>query len=752
MPQLYTYGIRHHGPGSARALLRALERDAPEVLAVEMPADLAGALEDVGDRDLRPPVAIVAYDPKDVQRALYYPLARFSPEWAAMRWAVENEVRIVAADLPAALMMAGGSPARPRVRVDPLGELARLAGYRDRERWWEKTFELREHETDVFGAVEAMIGALREAYPEATDAECRLREMHMARALQAAFKGGAERVGYVCGAWHAPAVGSGAGEALGARLRKTASGYAKAKARRRGPKLATAWIPYTYERLRTGSGYSAGVTSPVWYELLFDDPARAAEQYLTLVARELRAAGTNASTAQVMDAVDLAEGLRQLRGLALAGLDEIREAARGTLARGSDVLLDGAMLRVESLRTSGAVPARLSSLPLQRDLELRLKAVRLSKPYRDMEEVSRTLDLRKPAHLAASQLICQLLLLDVPFGQRLPGKPGALGTFREEWRLHWRPDFAVALIAAHRHGHTVEEAARSALRERLTASPDLHDLIRAVDLVVASGLHGELAALAREVRAQAAATVDAWVIARALPDLLRLARYHSLRLTDAQTLADLNAVLLPKLAAGLGAACGGLDEESAYEGFTALRKLQPYVGMLEEDDLRRLWLRALASVAYAGQTHPLLRGFALRTLYDAGEVTGPDVGRLLRRELSAGVDVDGAGLFAEGFLYSSTQVLLHQPEVLGAVDDWLGAVALEDFRRLLPALRRTFGQFSRSERRKLHAVLSAVPPATPQAPSGKTVPDAAVEPAGGGDEIGDFVARWLGASPPAVGS
>ena len=742
MPRLSTYGIRHHGPGSARALREALERDAPDALAVELPADLAGALADVGDEALRPPVAIVAYDPKDVRRALYYPLARFSPEWVAMRWARARGVPIVAADLPAALLMAGDARARRTgVRVDPLGELARLAGYADRERWWEATFETAAHQTDVFAAVETMIAALREAYPEATDPESRLREMHMARVLQQCLRGGAEHVGYVCGAWHAPAVGSGEGRELTSRLRGTAAGYAKAKAGRKGPKLATAWIPYTYERLRTGAGYGAGVASPVWYELLFDDPARAAEQYLTLIARELRERGTAASTAQVVDAVDLAEGLRRLRGLALAGLEEIREAARGTLARGSGPLLEEAMGRVESLRTSGAVPEHLSTLPLQQDLELRLKPVRLMKPYRDMEPVTRTLDLRKPAHLAASQLIVQLLLLDLPFGERIEGRSGALGTFKEEWRLHWRPDFAVTVIAAHRYGHTVEEAARAALRERLGASTDLVELIRAIDLVVLSGLYGELEALAAHVRAQAAATVDAWVIARALPDLLRLARYHSLRLTDAALLRDLNAVLLPKLCAGLTGASEDLDEEPAYEGFQVLRKLQPYVAMLEDESLRTLWRRALARVVHARRTHPLLRGFALRTLYDAEAVSAAETEQLLRGELAVGTAVDAAGLFAEGFLYSSAQVLVHQPGVLSALDRWLARLPLGEFRKLLPALRRTFAQFSRAERRKVAAVVGGLRAGQEGAPSGKTGEGYRAE---GVDELEAFVAGWLG--------
>ena len=139
-------------------------------------------------------------------------------------------------------------------------------------------------------------------------------------------------------------------------MRKTGAGYASAKTSLKPTKLAYAWIPWTYERLRSGGGYGAGVVSPVWYDLLYQDPARAVEAYLTMIARELRGGGAAASTAQIVDAVELASSLRQLRGLALEGLDEIREAARGTLAQGSDLLLERAMRSVESFRTSGGVP------------------------------------------------------------------------------------------------------------------------------------------------------------------------------------------------------------------------------------------------------------------------------------------------------------------------------------------------------------------------------------------------------------
>ncbi len=696
--EVFVYGVRHHGPGSARALEEALARDAPDVVAIEMPADFQPALAYLEESGLEPPVALVAYEVKAVQHALFYPLARFSPEWRAMQWALAAAVPVVPIDLPASLMVAQtqGHESHQQVRVDPLGKLAQLAGYSDRERWWERTFELLNPGGAVFPKVQEMVATLREAYPEATDNACRLREMHMARSLLQLEKEGHQRVGVVCGAWHSPVLAK-------AELKNTAKGYASAKRGLKGPKLDVTWIPYTYERMRTCTGYGAGVDSPIWYGLLYDDPRRAPAHYLTLIARELRSEGQAGSTAQVMDAAALAQQLAVLRELALPGLDELREAALSTLTSGSELLLERVLAAVESLRTTGRVPESLTSLPLQRDLEARLKTTRLSKPYRDMEKVSKDLDLRKAAHLEASQLLYQLLLLDIPFGIKLDAARGAQGTFKESWILHWRPDFALRLLTCHTYGQTIEQAAAALLREQLDAEPTLPHLTAAVDTIIHAGLYGELADVAKRIRQRAVETVDIWIIAAALPPLLRLARYASLRVEETSSIAALTKVLLPKLAAGLKAASSDIDDDAAYERFHRLKRMQPYLALQEDEKLLDVWFAALREVIAAPQVHPLVAGFALRTLVDAELVGSNDTALLLSRNLGRGVLLPQAAAFIEGFLYSSALVLIHQREVFDLFDGWLQQLELEELRSLLPALRRVFGQFSVSERRKLAA-------------------------------------------------
>src|SRR5262249_40556343 len=102
-------GIRHHGPGSARSVVAALDELAPDIVLVEGPPDaddLIAYVGLVGDEGLVPPVAILIYQPEAPARAVYYPFARFSPEWQALTWARAHGMAARFMDLPQAHRMA----------------------------------------------------------------------------------------------------------------------------------------------------------------------------------------------------------------------------------------------------------------------------------------------------------------------------------------------------------------------------------------------------------------------------------------------------------------------------------------------------------------------------------------------------------------------------------------------------------------------------------------------------------------------
>ena len=93
-------GIRHHGPGSARSVVRVLNELQPDVVLVELPADCEGALAWVGHQHLVPPVALLGYVVDRPTRAAFLPFAEFSPEWQAFTWAAQHFVPVWAIHLP----------------------------------------------------------------------------------------------------------------------------------------------------------------------------------------------------------------------------------------------------------------------------------------------------------------------------------------------------------------------------------------------------------------------------------------------------------------------------------------------------------------------------------------------------------------------------------------------------------------------------------------------------------------------------
>ncbi|KLL95100.1 hypothetical protein NJ76_30150, partial [Rhodococcus sp. IITR03] len=115
--EIRVFGIRHHGPGSARAVLQALAEFEPDTVLIEGPSDADPVLALAAADDMVPPVALLAYARDEPAQAAFWPFAAFSPEWQALRWAYLHDADVRFCDLPAAMSLAAEREARlPRDR------------------------------------------------------------------------------------------------------------------------------------------------------------------------------------------------------------------------------------------------------------------------------------------------------------------------------------------------------------------------------------------------------------------------------------------------------------------------------------------------------------------------------------------------------------------------------------------------------------------------------------------------------------
>jgi hypothetical protein len=696
-------GIRHHGPGSARAVVAALERLRPDAVLVEGPADGDALLPWVTAPGMVPPVSLLAYAVGDPGRAVFWPFAVFSPEWQAIRWAIERGVTVRLCDLPSGAVLAEpeAPPARrARVRTDPIAELAGAAGYDDPERWWEDVIEQRplgtaaEAVAGPFAALTEAMAAVREHAPDPADAERRVedrREAYMRQVLRDVRKSGAQRIAVICGAWHAPALTDPLPPA--SRDAAVLRGLPKVK-------TAISWVPWSHTRLAQASGYGAGITSPGWYHHLFTATDRPVTRWFTRVAGVLRREDLPTSSAHVIEAVRLADTLATLRGRPLAGLAEVTDATRAVLCEGDEVALRLVTDRLVVGEALGTVPDDAPTVPLAADLTAQARRLRL-KPEAEVRALD--LDLRRDIDLNRSRLLHRLGGLGIEWGTPRESEVRGLGTFRETWTLSWRPELSVAVVEASRWGTTVESAATARLVDRGTRDAALAQITAAVEQALLADLPAALPDLLAALDARAAGDLDILHLMDAVPALVRSLRYGDVRGTDTGSLTHVADGLTIRIGAALPAAVGGLDDAAATE-------LRQHVGAVHEalalraglpdgEAVRERWLDVLAALAGRDDVHGALAGRLVRLLLDAGRLDVDEAARRLARALSLGATAAAKGAWAEGFLGGGGVLLAHDATLLGLVDEWVSELSGDDFTDVLPLLRRTFSTFAPGERR-----------------------------------------------------
>lgn len=679
------FGIRHHGPGSARSLLLALEDMRPDAVLVEGPSDAADVLPLMARVEMAPPVALLVYPPEAPQEAAYYPFAGFSPEWQALRYALGRGVTARFVDLPRALDP-GEQNEESEVREDPIGLLAGAAGYEDSELWWEREVEQRRDATDLFDAIQEAMSALREGH-EVPPHEAR-REAHMRREIRRALREGHENVAVVCGAWHAPALRI---EEHGV---KTDEALLKGSKRR---KTSATWIPWTAGRLSYRSGYGAGVGSPGYYQHLWDSPGGdAGTRWLSHVARLLRSEDIDAPVANVVEAVRVADTLAALRDLPAPGIAELREAALATLCSGQKEKLELIRDKLEIGEGLGQVPAETPTVPLQRDLQRLQKRLRLEP---SAEERHLDLDLREENGRARSELFHRLRLISVEWGETR-AVSGKSGTFHELWTLRWRPELSVALIEANVWGNTVEAAASSRVRH-LAEGADLPRLTALLDAAILARLpEGPVGFLLGLVR-DGAAAADARHLMEALPPLANVARYGDVRGTESARILPVVDALFERTLVALPGACAFLEEDAAREMAQSIDGVEGCVNLLDRPGMAERWRSVLSSLSENEGVHALVRGWCCRLLLDAGVLDEDGLQRLAGLALSPAVHAPEAAAWVEGVLRGNGLVLLQRTGLWRAIDAWLTVLSPDTFVTLLPLVRRAFSGFEPAERRAM---------------------------------------------------
>ncbi|HKF00626.1 MAG TPA: DUF5682 family protein [Actinomycetes bacterium] len=714
----YLIGVRHHSPALAVVVAELLEAFGPEVLLLELPAELGRWLPWLADPATTAPVALAGVAGGDDARPAFYPFADFSPELVAVRWAVRRGVEIVPCDLPLAdpawrgdhlpEAHGGGSAAEPAARAPSLaGALRSSVSGRADEDLWDRLVEARAPGAGAEAVRRAALGVgwalRRDALADGGVAALDLRrEAWMRRRLA---ETGGRRVAAVVGAFHAPVLACADGEPPA-----PAAGLGE---------VATSLIPYTFALLDERSGYPAGIRDPHWQQAVVraaGDPAAveaAAVDAVVRICAQVRAGGHPAGPAEAREAVRLLADLARLRGLPAPGRGELVEALQSVLAQG-EVLGRGravaaAMERVLVGDQRGALAPgtpRSGLGPAVRGLLAELKLPGPGDPARELRLDPLRSDLDRRREVALQQLAtCR-----VPYGHAVEVEGvGGVDALGSRWRVAWSPETEAMLDVAGARGITLVQAAEGVLRERrrreeATGGPNASQLVDGLEAAALSGLTAlaaeRLAELARA--APGSATLGEAMRALALLDRLRLGHVAGLPRAVAAGLADLPAATAELERAAVRQVDGLAGSEDPADA-------QALAALAQRADATTIGLRltgALARLARGGT--PLIAAAAAAVQVLLGLQEPAALGRRVASWVDVATTPEGRRALQgrlTGLLAVAEPLLQAGGDALAALLDRVEALPDGDFLARLPALRGGFHGLSPAARDRLLAVV-----------------------------------------------
>jgi hypothetical protein len=610
-----------------------------------MAEELEPWIEWLGSEETNAPVAVAAVR-RDGNGLLFYPLADFSPELAAIRWARANGVPVRAFDLPLSLSegeLAGSRLELPTEPFDVLEPLGEMFAADSADELWDRMVEARAPGASAEEVRRAalLIGwamRLQEAAKVGVSPHDLRREAWMRRRLSETTAG---HVVAIVGAFHAPALLQAGGVAV--EKEKPTS------------EVVTSMVPYAFDLLDSRSGYPAGIRDPEWQQAMWsggatpETAAHATAIFAVAVSRALRLDHHPAGVPDAREVVRFATDIARLRGLPGPARRELVEGLQTCLAQGEPMGRGRAVAKaMQSVLVGGRRGTVATGAPksgLRPHVEALLASLRLPAPGNEQPQDVRLDPLRSELDRKREIAIQRLRVCGVPYSESIGGDDV---TVTRVWRLQWGPATIAMLELAGLRGVTLEQAAAGRLHEVLNQALAKSQVLPRLRLdLLAAAAEASLPefawAQADELGGSYLSQASLAEIVEAIEIVGRIAHGHVPGLQpDEKRAAHLDGELIPQLISAAVRQVEGLkgsDREEDARALLALVQRQQAENTVFGDSRLAFALRSLADdgsplMQGAGGALRVLLGLDTATAF--GELVGSWVDAATNREGNRG--------------------------------------------------------------------------------------------------------------------
>lgn len=728
------FPVRHLSPSGAWHLIQFLNEVVPDIVLVEGPSNVQEELNDLVDQRVKPPVAILAYTEEMPVHTILYPLADYSPEYQAIKWAKAHEKEVRFIDLPTDVFLAAEvikekKSCNLQVRSEEEGQqnedgsneqkegassqddeldiyeaLYKAYDDIDYETFWERNFEHNQGK-DTYRLGMLSMGEGLRRFTEKADYEGArhvVREGFMKYQIQKALQEGykPEKMVIVTGAYHT------------SNLRNEQSLALTEEEIRSLPHMSSkvTLMPYSYYRLSSRSGYGAGNKSPYYYEVMWQYMQEGKlhqlpEYYMTSVAAHMRKSGHIKSSAEVIEAVRLAMGLAKLHDGSLPTLQDLRDGVKTCLGEGEFSKVAEAIASTEIGTKIGFLPDGMSKTALQNNFNRMLKELKLEK-YKSVVAENLTLDLRENRQvktekaafidLHRSYFFHQLSVVGISFakGQRAGQQDAG---WKEEWVLCWQPETEIQLVESALYGDTIEIAAAYVLKEKLDHCTKIKEATAIIDTAYKCGM-SEMVSYAMKCIQRLGVESEAFEeLADVGFNLSNILRFGSIRKIDTKVLEPLLAQLFLRASLLMvsAASCNMDAAKIMGEAIMILDKIAAYhEGLVDVET----YIKELTILSNRDDRNAVLSGMACSILLERRVIDQEMLVKEMSRRLLPGIPADvGAGWF-EGLASRNRYVILANMTIWEKLDEYIMSLDEEAFKPAIVFLHRTFSTFAPNEK------------------------------------------------------
>lgn len=700
------FPVRHLSPAAAWHLVKYLDKINPDIVLVEGPNDANCQLDNIVNKQVRPPIAILAYTEELPVKTILYPLAEYSPEYQAIKWAKSNKKEVRFIDLPTSVFLA-----LENIQQEPYKEDSSINIYEqvykayndiDYDTFWERNFEHNLNE-DTFRLGMMELSKNIRLFTETKNSDCArdvVREAFMKSQINKAVSEGYDKMVIVTGAYHTSSL-----------LNENTTALTDEEIKTLPHKLSSLTLmPYSYYRLSSRSGYGAGNKAPNYFQIMWkymnsNKLDKLSSFYMTFLASSMRKEGHIKSSAEVIEAVRLSKGLAILHNGYMPTLQDLRDGAKTCLGEGTFSKISDAVAKVEVGTKIGHLPDGMSNTALQNNFNFMIKDLKLEK-YKSVVATNLTLDLRENRRvkteksafldLNRSFFLHQLEVLGVSFAKSLQSNQQT-ANWKEEWVLCWKPETEIEIVESALYGDTIEMATAYLLKEKLDNCTQIEKASTIISKCYECGMP-KMVLYAVNVLQSLSVDANAFdEIANAAFNLSNIIRFGSVRKIDLSPLESILSQLFLRASLIMvdSSDCNNDVAKSVAQAIEHLDKIANYHKQLVDCDT---YITELTMLSNRDDRNPKLSGIACSILLERALIDKELLTKEISRRLLPGIPADiGAGWF-EGLASRNRYVILTNLTVWEKLDDYIIALSLEELKSAIVFLHRTFSEFSPNEK------------------------------------------------------